>query len=132
MAFALGLTANYSQALESLEQGLRIATNKSPLRDQLQATKGRCMLRHAQELFSDLSVEERTNNLNAAITEFDALGDRRSTRRWTPQDAELLFHLAEAQISLASAIGSGSPRFLRKPKQHCGRQSKRPIHNRRS
>jgi serine/threonine protein kinase len=113
MAFALGLTANYSQALESLEQGRRIAVAKSPLRDQLRATKGRCLLRQAQELFSELTAEERTDHLTAAIAEFDAaLADRRATRQWALQDAELLFHLAEAQISLAAQSEADRSRYL--------------------
>lgn len=113
MAFALGLTANYSAALESLAQGLQIAVARSPLRDQLQATKGRCLLRQAQEMFSDLSDDERTRNLHAAVAEFEAaLADRRATRQWAPQDAELLFHLAEAQISLAAQVEADRARSL--------------------
>lgn len=102
-AFALGILENYPRALESIDQGLRFAQPKSASRDQLQAAKGRCLLRHAQEIFSDLTTEERTSKLNQAIAEFEAaLGDRRSTRSWMPHDAELQFHLSEAQISLAT------------------------------
>lgn len=102
MAFALGVTSQYDQALETLDQGLRAADLKELAKNQLQAARGRCLLRHGQEMFSALSPEERTGKLHAAIKELEtALGQRRTMKSWEPQDAETLFFLAEAHIALA-------------------------------
>ncbi len=113
MAFALGLIANYSRVVESLEQGSKLAESKPSLREQFQATKARCLLRQAQELFSELSDDERASKLSSAVAEFEAaLADRRSTQGWRPQDAELLFLSAEAQISLAARAEKDAARYL--------------------
>ena len=109
-AFALGQLDHYSRAIAVCDQGLKTAPAKSAAANQLQATKARSLVRQASELFSDLSQEDRKAKLQQAIVELEAaLDDRRSTKRWLPNDAETLASLAEAHIGLAA----GSERAAR-------------------
>ncbi|WP_254508327.1 serine/threonine-protein kinase [Anatilimnocola floriformis] len=103
MAFALGRIDNYALALAACEQGLRAVPAKSAGVSQLQAGKGRALMRHGSELFSELSLEDRKARLQQAVAELEtSLSDRRTTKRWQPHDAENLAALAEAHIGLAT------------------------------
>jgi hypothetical protein len=99
LAFSLGLINQYQEAIQTLDQGVSEASAAGRSTSRLQALKGRCWLRQAQELFAGLSSDERTERLQWAVTALDAaLGERQETKRFEPADAESLLNLAESHL----------------------------------
>ena len=105
MGQALGQLEQYDKAIENLKRGPRESTAAKRSTSRLQALLGRCELRQGQELFSGLTKDDRLTKLNAAVVSFTtSLGDRRQTGNYEPADAETLFAIAEAHLSLAQEL----------------------------
>ncbi len=102
MAFTLGLPENYRLAVKTFDHGAEAARAADRPLSRIYANKGRCLLRHAQDLFNGLTKEDRASLLREAGDAFQkALGERQDKTRFSPEDAEVMFHAADAKLALA-------------------------------